>query len=278
MTIHLLNDADVAALQRAIRWHRNLAGAGVFASEDGAVIDPPRPVGAEPTSPRGIERLAVWEVPSGEDYVVCTPAKIAGGSLTAPGDVQSARIKVAKAEGKSYAKDDQVYAAPVEFGIARESGGSWSKLTDAGGKPLTWADIDAIVDGGVGTGVLRPVDLTLETGSPGDFNTTCTFTYSAIDRLNSTDYGGGLSPEMARIPKSPMNSATVGLGYINDQGDFVLFWCDEVPSTEVVELTVDRFFDTSDGTFKKETKNIRVLAAQEGTNGPTSYITETTAC
>ena len=78
-------------------------------------------------------------------------------------------------------------------------------------------------------GTTLRVNLSQTGGSNGNASTAATWTYNVTDVFGGS-LGTAMSPEFPR-PKGTMTAATVGLGYYNTSGDFVLYQAAEKPGT-----------------------------------------------
>lgn len=77
---------------------------------------------------------------------------------------------------------------------------------------------------------LFPVTVTQTGGSAGSEVATCSFSYTATDKLGN-ELGTDLGPEFdLRTPIGVFTAGGSGMGYFDETGDFVLFSVDEVPS------------------------------------------------
>lgn len=104
------------------------------------------------------------------------------------------------------------------------------------------------------------VDLTQTGGSAGSYSETCSFTYTAYRREDTTtSLGTELSPVMERLPNCPLTAATVGIGRYKNDGSFELLYAAESPTTETAEVHQVRY--KSSGTaLQYRAANVRVLA------------------
>lgn len=85
-----------------------------------------------------------------------------------------------------------------------------------------------------GGGNVRWVDLTSDGGDNGDDDEPADYTYTATDTITAEELGTGLSPWFNR-PNGAVNVAEHGVGFYDDEGEFVLAIIDETPMDDVCE-------------------------------------------
>ncbi len=143
--------------------------------------------------------------------------------------------------------------------------------TDA--TPAAWisqGDILAYLPTGEGEGILLPVvtglipvSLAKDGGSDGDYDTTCSFTYTLTAMSESEPLDSGVSLQSQRIANSPYEEATVGLAAHSGES-IDLIWCDEQPSCEDLDVVVGVQISGTD--IQIQTHSVRVLAKKSVPN------------
>jgi len=116
--------------------------------------------------------------------------------------------------------------------------GSAQILWKEPGTGEVWALVDLVLHDVID---LFPVKLTVDGGTPGDINTTCSFTYKVED-LDDNLLGEGLTPKTQRIPLCEYlqpGAQSEGVGYAEKDNTFVLYHvAEERPKTDLVDVVI----------------------------------------